>query len=265
MAPKNLPVSPQSISLSPLTRSSFAPFGYVIENPTTPSSPSLHPPTCPIPTPLSANQGTALKYPNISHLHSTYHLSSSPETAKPILSLFVCSPRQLRRVAANSNDQGAVVGGGNESGGVGFLPIGVLERHPYTTQTFSPLGLSPFSSTSSSASPDPPTVYIVVVAPNIPSGPSEGMPDVPNMKAFLAKGAQAVTYGVGVWHAPMMVVGSRDVPFLVVQVANGVGEDDCEDVELVGEGKGEEDAGIGVLVPELRGGLGDGKGVKSRL
>lgn len=266
MPPKKLHVSPQTISLAPLTRSAFAPFGYVIENPTPLSfltapiqSPPHPPPNAFFPTPLCANQGTALKYPDISHLTSTYHLSSRPETAKPAISLFVCAPRQLRRAYSNSTGEEAAVGNGDESISVGLLPIKVLERHQYTTQTFTPLGLSPLSS-----SINPPTVYIVVVAPTLPSGPDAGMPDVANAKAFLASGGQAVTYGVGVWHAPMVVVGAESVGFVVVQVANGVGEDDCEEVELMGEGN-EGDAGVVVVVPELGGLVGDGKGMKSRL
>jgi len=151
------------------------------------------------------------------------------------------------------------VGSGDENISVGLLPIKVLERHQYTTQTFTPLALSPLSS-----SPSPSTVYIVVVAPTFPSGPDAGMPDVVNAKAFLASGGQAVTYGVGVWHAPMIVVGPESVGFVVVQVTNGVGEDDCEEVGLMGEGN-EGDAGVVVVVPELGGLVGDGKGMKSRL
>ena len=58
------------------------------------------------------------------------------------------------------------------------------------------------------------------------------MPDLSRVRAFLARGSQAVTYSPGVWHAPMVVVGEREVSFLVTQYSNGVGGEDCEEVEL---------------------------------
>jgi len=247
--PRKLKVKPRQISLEALTRSSFAPFGYVIENPISATSHSHAPyASSAFPAPVPANQGTALKYPDISHLTSTYHLSSRPETAKPVISLFVCSPRRLRPLPRPQSGQTPNSGG--RTGG-GILSITILERHPYTTQTFSPLSLSP--------SDDARTAYIVVVTPTLRSGPEAGLPDLANVRAFLARGGQAVTYGVGTWHAPMVVVGEREVGFVVVQVANGTG-DDCEEVELVGEGGGD---GVEVVVGEL--GLGRGGVVKARL
>jgi ureidoglycolate lyase len=105
-----------------------------------------------------------------------------------------------------------------------------LERHPYTSQTFSPLGLSP---------KDPSTYYLVVSAPTLPNATISGVrnpPDLSRLEAFVARGDQAVTYAPGTWHAPMIVVGERRVDFVVVQFANGVAGDDCEVVELGGGG-----------------------------
>ena len=51
-----------------------------------------------------------------------------------------------------------------------------------------------------------------------------------NIKGFLARGSQAVTYGVGTWHAPMIVVGKQEVVFLVTQFTNGIADDDCQEV-----------------------------------
>lgn len=60
-------------------------------------------------------------------------------------------------------------------------------------------------------------------------------PDLKNIKAFIAKGGQAVTYGVGTWHAPMVVLGPRRVDFVVVQHVNGVDDEDCQEASF-GEG-----------------------------
>jgi len=64
----------------------------------------------------------------------------------------------------------------------------------------------------------------------VPKGP--GMPDLSNIRAFIADGSQGVTYAAGTWHAPMVVVGQKPIDFVVVQYANGVGIEDCEEVLL---------------------------------
>ena len=85
------------------------------------------------------------------------------------------------------------------------------------------------------------TRYLVIVAPTLPSEEQngrQGPPDVQNLRAFVAHGRQAVTYGAGTWHAPMVVVGEKRVDFVVVQSVNGVSEDDCQEVEVEQEGVG---------------------------
>lgn len=158
------------------------------------------------------------------------------------MSMFSCFPRTLRRAGPG--------GSGSNSGGGGPLlfDVRILERHPYTTQTFSPLGLS--------ADPSTPTFYLVVVAPTlhgrvatvtttVPTADGGGSlrrsvevrdpPDLTAARAFVARGGNAVTYGPGTWHAPMVVVGDARVDFVVSQFANGVGAEDCEECEF-GEG-----------------------------
>ena len=58
-----------------------------------------------------------------------------------------------------------------------------------------------------------------------------------------------VTYGVGTWHAPMVVLGDERVDFVVTQWANGREGEDCQEVEIaegievvvdVNQGEGEE-------------------------
>jgi ureidoglycolate lyase len=48
----------------------------------------------------------------------------------------------------------------------------------------------------------------------------------------VARGNQAVTYGAGTWHAPMAAIGERAIDFVVVQYANGVGIEDCQEISL---------------------------------
>jgi ureidoglycolate lyase len=89
------------------------------------------------------------------------------------------------------------------------------------------------------------------------------MPDLRNMRAFIALGDQAVTYGPGTWHAPMVVLGRESIDFVVVQYVNGVGLEDCQEVEL---DPGTQGPGIAVCIN----GLGDdvldsGGGVRAKL
>jgi ureidoglycolate lyase len=171
-----------------------------------------------------------------------------------------------------------------------LLDVGILERHPFTTQTFIPMGLS---------QTDRHTQYLVIVAPTLPASASRrntgrpppyptpnivrkkslkdifararpspysnettpppsafsrlpasarpkgpGLPDLKNLRAFVASGNQAVTYGAGTWHAPMIVIGDRPIDFVVVQFSNDVGIEDCQEILL----KPKSSASEGVVV-----------------
>ena len=62
--------------------------------------------------------------------------------------------------------------------------------------------------------------------------PGPGLPDLQNARAFLAHASQAVIYGPGVWHAPVMVVGTNPIEFVLVQHVNGVPREDRQEVLL---------------------------------
>jgi ureidoglycolate lyase len=146
------------------------------------------------------------------------------------MSMFSCFPR--RRLSPGNR-----------------FAVKILERHPFTTQTFCPLGLT---------NGNRETYFLVIVAPSmdIPAKVQEGgslverPPDLKKLRAFVAHGGQAVTYGPGTWHAPMVVLGAKRVDFVVTQFVNGVSQDDCQEVRI-GEG-------VSVLVDEKIG-KGDGK------
>ena len=190
-----------------LSSEAFRPFGAVIQNPSDAYStnsvtegqntrPSL------------VNQGTALKYSNISPLCNNYDIATNEKSAEAVISLFVCSPRDPIE--------------GGASGLYESFAVNLLERHPFTTQTFIPMGLD---------EADKSTAFLVIVAPSLDATVNQD-PDVANLKAFLARGSQAVTYGVGTWHSPMIVIGRRPVSFVVLQHINGDPQYDCEVFEL---------------------------------
>lgn len=233
-----LTTSPTSLNLTPepLTPESFAPYGTAVTPPlprdfsVPPASVSqLYPSN---PTPVLANQNSALKYSPISPLLDNYGGNCpSGKSSAGRMTMFSCFPRKLRY--------------NRQSGGEVF-DVRILERHPFTTQTFSPLDLSSRAHAGGDAEP----VFLVVVAPTlkghtatattVKDGKTETVtirdpPDLKNLKAFVARGNQAVTYGAGTWHAPMVVVGNRRVDFLVVQFMNGVGDEDCQEAAF-GEG-----------------------------
>ena len=215
------------IDVEPLTQSSFSGFGDVIENPVLSHPRSGHAYNTSYSQGVSANQGTARKYPDVSPMVNLYGASSSHKEVKAVTTLFVCSPRQLSSSAGKAKQVR------------GLLDLTIMERHPYTTQTFTPMGLDP---------EDTSTAYLVVVTTTISSSKSEaGTPDTAHIRAFLARGSQAVTYGAGTWHAPMIVVGIRDISFVVTQYMNGVADDDCQEIEFDAGGQN----GLSIVVPEI--------------
>lgn len=241
----------------------------------------------------------------------------SGKAAQARLSMFACFPRKLRREKQSGHRQAAVsdiLNGkahneerqedGNEEEEPDFegpvFDVRILERHPFTTQTFIPLDLSSqkrvlrdrvrdkrshdwkgygegdvgitLDGTAEQDEEQEEPIYLVIVAPTLKgqsaaatsssatskdtavssdsttmstigtlSDPvNEGTvdsnrilirdpPDLENLRAFIARGGQAVTYGPGTWHAPMVVLGPRRVDFVVVQYVNGVEDEDCQE------------------------------------
>jgi ureidoglycolate lyase len=284
--PTSMPCPSIRIPMELLTPTAFSQFGTVIENPaTSPSSKLAIPDRVPPPEHVQANQGFATKYLDVTHMSNLYSLAPSKRPAKAVMNMFVCKPRNMR---SNEPSESMPSSWGDldldedEDGNGNFekqlLDVKILERHPFTTQTFIPMGLS---------AQDKHTQYLVIVAPTLPASASKrhigrpppyptpvverrksfkdifararpapystestppspqfeklhpsarpkgpGLPDLKNLRAFVARGDQAVTYGAGTWHAPMIVIGDRPIDFVVVQFANEVGTEDCQEVEL---------------------------------
>ncbi|KAL9094860.1 MAG: hypothetical protein Q9165_002809 [Trypethelium subeluteriae] len=279
---QSIPAPQLRIPVEPLTQSSFAPFGTVID--ASKSAPLRDSSSITaVLKPTSANQGTATKYAHVTRLTNFYNRSHSKTPSQPSISLFVCRPRDL--------DPSPTV-----STPTSLFKVSILERHPFTSQTFIPLGsspsylvivaptlpgsthlkarsaLSPYPTdkpkptrarsirelfslarpepfTNSAAPPDTLSAAAGVhAAHRKPAGP--GLPDLNGIRAFLARGDQAVTYAAGVWHAPMAVVGKEEVGFVVVQNMSGVAEEDCQEVVLEGRGEGKEGVVVELEVEE---------------
>jgi ureidoglycolate lyase len=91
---------------------------------------------------------------------------------------------------------------------LGSLPLRPtqLERHPYTSQTFVPLGGSR---------------YLAIVC----DAAADGAPDLARLRGFVAAPSQAVTFRRNVWHHPMTVLDGQ-MDFVVAMGMTGQGDDD---------------------------------------
>ncbi|KAI1188129.1 ureidoglycolate hydrolase [Nemania serpens] len=255
MLVRSIPLTePLAISAVPLERDDFAPFGDVVANPRPGSTPSNTAPEAIARGELpygavSANQGTAIQYKELASMRDLYGKARSRKPGSPRMTMYVCGARTL-----------VSRGGEREAKAkADSIEIKVLERHPFTTQTFIPL------------TADGTKRYLVVVAPTLdPTSEDEdlpvpdegeivglqrpGLPDLTGLTAFVATGEQGVTYGAGTWHAPMIALGPPDstVDFVVVQFANDVPVEDCQEVAIEGaDAEGEAEAArIWVRVPE---------------
>lgn len=293
--PTSMPCPSIRIPIELLTQSSFSQFGTVIENPAHSSLPRAQ--RGPSPQAVSANQGSALKFLDVTHMSNLYNVAPSKKPAKAVMNMFVCAPRELRPHEPSESmpsSWGDLDFDEEDYGNMDreLFDVQILERHPFTTQTFIPMGLS---------GSERHTQYIVIVAPTLPASASRrhtgrpppyptpnhkkqnsikeifararpspftneaapppnyftrldpsarpkgpGLPDLKNLRAFVATGNQAVTYGAGTWHAPMVVIGERPIDFVVVQFANGVGMEDCQEVALIPDKNAEE--GVVVMI-----------------
>lgn len=143
-----------------------------------------------------ANQGSAAKLIKVAPCENHYADAVSGTPATTNWNIFRCS-----FMPEKWNDNKDVYN------------LTVLEQHPYSTQTFIPMGRD--------ADED---AYIVNVAPDL-----NGRPDYENIESFVFKGNTAVTYNTKTWHSPMIVLG-KTTDFCVLTNENGIPEEDCLEV-----------------------------------
>ncbi|KAK9470900.1 ureidoglycolate hydrolase [Dipodascopsis tothii] len=145
-----------------------------------------------------ANYGTANKISQVCPVFNSYEKAPSGKPATTNLNLFRSSRPESVTVEADKYKYN----------------LTVLERHPFTTQTFLPMGV-----------PADQIAFLVTVAKQGP----DGLPDFSTVKSFYAVGNQAVTYGHAAWHAPMVALNDR-VDFAVLVAENFVGNEDLNEV-----------------------------------
>ena len=92
------------------------------------------------------------------------------------------------------------------------LQATLMERHPFSSQTFLPLKASR---------------YLVIVAPE----GGEGGPDLAGVKAFVAEGDQGITYRCGVWHHDMTVLDETAVMAVLMWCDGSSGDEEFLDLD----------------------------------
>ncbi|KAF3313385.1 Ureidoglycolate lyase [Orbilia oligospora] len=217
---KSSPAASISIPVSPLTPAAFAPFGTIIENPRS------------APTSATVNQGTAEKYPEISPFVS--YAAPSGKSASGRLNLFTFIPigldksdpaRKYLVIVAPTLDLA--------SDGVKHVsrppPYPLKEKKRVGIRGSPPYPVPPHGAVET---PEAENSALDTSGTVKPKG--RGLPDLSNIRAFMCRGDQAVTYGVGTWHAPMVVLGEGPIEFVVVMYENGVPVEDCEECEIEG-------------------------------
>lgn len=151
----------------------------------------------------SANYGTAIKLHKVAPVANNFANCKSGKPAQANWNIFRCSaPKHL------------ISGSKTKS-----YKTTVLERHPYSTQTFVPMGQA-LDKVS----------YLVIVA-DTDELLADKLPNPNKIKAFLCRGNQSVTYGAGTWHAPMVVIDEKipHIDFGVFIHENGVSGEDCQE------------------------------------
>lgn len=126
----------------------------------------------------SVNQGTAQKYESLSDSVSFY---PSEAQAKSNIHIYRCTPPKDSLTASS-----------------GSFGVRVLERHQFTKQSFIPMGSK--------------EGFLVIVAKN----GKDDLPDLSTLAAYVATGEQAISYGAGTWHHPMIPLGKQPTDFAVV-------------------------------------------------
>lgn len=164
--PAPTPNAAAILPILPLTPEAFAPFGKVIQayadHNAAPRGTKITP----------ANQGTASKFHKLALVSSSY---AEGDGATAGISVYRCDPLP--------------------SGGNSGWEVKVLERHPFTTQAFIPMGGAGSLGKAGDGLESPGDAYLVVVAKN----DDKGNPDLKTLRAFAATAAQGIMYNAAVW------------------------------------------------------------------
>ena len=147
------------VSVTYITESAFTPYGGLV--------------AAGLEIPTTINNPGAKKLLEVVPSANLYSKAPSQKPGRSVVHIETCQPKELDVVAGQRT-----------------LVLNRLERHPFTSQLFIPMGSG--------------VEYLAIVA----DGNAEGTaPDLKTLKVFVARDGQGVCYGAGVWHASMSVIG----------------------------------------------------------
>ncbi|KAL1861336.1 hypothetical protein VTK73DRAFT_7151 [Phialemonium thermophilum] len=193
----------QTVFCQPLTQEDYAPYGGIISTDVVTDRTVV------------VNNGTARRTPEVVPTINRYSEAPSRIPARIVLNASLAGPREVEPWEGADEESTGCKAAGTKR----VLKIKTLERHPFSTQSFIPMGSG--------------VKYLVVVALG-----GDQAPDLTQLRGFVAGDKQGICYGPGVWHAPMSVI-DNPVSFAIVQHVNGVPDEDCEffhldeDIEVV--------------------------------
>ncbi|OAA59717.1 major facilitator superfamily transporter [Niveomyces insectorum RCEF 264] len=166
----------RTVFCQPITQANYAPYGGIISTDVVTDRT------------VTVNNGTARRTPEVVPTVNRYAEAPSQIPARTVLNVSLASPREVQPWQDAAT--GSPVGAEEPASGTGakrVLKIKMLERHPFSTQSFIPMGAE--------------VKYLVVV-----TRAGEDAPDLEQLHAFVASDKQGVCYGPGVWHAPLSVI-----------------------------------------------------------
>ncbi|KAJ9107196.1 hypothetical protein QFC19_002856 [Naganishia cerealis] len=187
-----------SITCAPLTTESFAEFGHVVQGYDSAETAPAH-----------ARVAVSTEFKNVkcmdlAPVDETYPVDAGATTG---ISVFRCTPKD-----------------GMQKGKPWSVKL--MERHPFTEQTFLPIGLTTIKGKGEEPLPEG-SAYVVIVAK------TDDRPDPSTLKAFYCNANQGVHYARGTWHHPMLTVrGPIDFACVEAQISHKADPRDCELLEF---------------------------------
>nr|ODN79211.1 allantoicase [Cryptococcus depauperatus CBS 7841] len=192
-----LPRASHSLDPIPITPENFKPFGHIIT--TTPSSNHVDTERAP--------DGLTVKHNRLAPVVSTYPQDSGAVTGIAVF-------RATKKVGLERSR---------------VFDVRLMERHPYTSQAFIPMGKAEWSGKGEEALSVGGELLVIVAENGI-----DDRPDPKTVRSFLLPGHQGLSYAPGVWHHPVLVLDSTlDLACIETQIATGVHDTDERDCELL--------------------------------
>ncbi|KAF9354187.1 Allantoicase [Mortierella sp. AD094] len=192
-----LTVQPVSI-----TNENFAQWGQVVRMPDAD------------PNAVQVNQGSAQKYSHLAEVTNLRPAATDSANPNPTLTSATANVAIFKCYKPVTTPQ---------------FTIKLLERHPYSSQMFMPMGGDGNGS------------YVVVTAEN---GPDD-KPILSTLRAFKCNNTLGINYKPNVWHHPMIVV-EKPVQFMTITHESGVPLEDCEEYWFTKESGSE--GGVAALI-----------------